>query len=92
MRAYLSFFWMSLLVCGCGGPVSEPQARAIATTRFMKYCSSYTLSAADYDGPASISVGGAAYAYEWRKKEKKTDGVVMAVTIDGITEVALLTK
>jgi hypothetical protein len=79
-----------LLAAGCSrGALTEKQARAFAEQSFFRVCRSYHLQPADYTGPISTEVGGAAFAYEWRPKAKG-EGVLISITPDGGDEVAFL--
>ena len=79
-----------LLAAGCSrGALTEKRARTFAERSFSRVCYSYHLQRADYTGPVSTEVGGAAFAYEWRPKAKG-EGVLISITPDGGDEVAFL--
>jgi hypothetical protein len=93
MRAFVLAVVLSVFLVGCGrGPASELEARKIAKRRFSQVCANFHLMPADYDDPTLTSVGGAPFAYEWRKKGKKQDGVLITVAIDGVTNISFLTR
>ena len=93
MRAFLVFAALSLFSFGCArGPSSDAEARVLAKDRFSQVCSNFRLLASEYDGPSPTSIGGVAFAYEWRKKESKQEGVLITVASDGVTNVSFLTR
>jgi hypothetical protein len=92
LKASAIFIALAIFLFGCGSrPVSDVEAREIAKKRFSEVCASIRVAAGDYDGPIPTTVGGAAFAYEWRKKMGNQDGVLITVGSDGMTNVSFLT-
>jgi hypothetical protein len=82
-----------LVSLGCSrSPITESYARQLAQDSFSRVCTSYHLSGLDYDGPMPTTVGGAAFAFEWRHKSMAQRGVLISITKDGDDEVAFLEK
>jgi hypothetical protein len=84
---------LAMLVVGCSrAPLAEPQAQQFAERSFSRVCKSYNLRSEDYDGPISTTVGGAAFAFEWHRKGRSEQGVLISITADGGDEVAFLDR
>jgi hypothetical protein len=80
-----------LLAIGCGGPVTEAEARQTAQDRFAKVCTNFHYVPASFTGPTKTDVGGAAFAYEWKDKTPgRNFGVLITVDDGGVTNVSFL--
>jgi hypothetical protein len=83
----------ALLLIACSrASMTEPRARHVAEDAFARTCRSFRLGASDYEGPIATEVGGAAFAFEWRHRQKADHGVLVSITSDGRDETAFLEK
>lgn len=81
----------SFLTAGCGGSVTEAEARQAAQDRFAKVCKNFRYVPASFTGPSKTDVGGAAFAYEWKDKTLgRNFGVLITVDHGGVTNVSFL--
>jgi hypothetical protein len=88
---FLTAIASALFTFSCSrGPVTEAKARQIAEDSFVRTCRSFHLDPADYRGPVSTSVGGAAFAYEWPHRAKIDHGVLISIRENGWDEVGFL--
>jgi len=72
------------LAVGCGRPVTEAEALQAAKDRFAKVCARFHYDPTTFDGPIKTTVGGAAFAYEWREKSAGSDfRLLITVESDG---------
>jgi hypothetical protein len=93
-RASLAILVLAeVLAFGCSrDSMTAPQARKIAEESFARTCRSFRLTASDYEGPIATQVGGAAFAFEWRHRQKADHGVLVSITSDGRDETAFFEK
>jgi hypothetical protein len=78
-----------LLLIGCGRSMTERDARQIAEGRYRQVCGEMHYCPSDLSGPTETSVGGAAFAYEWKSRDPhSTLGVLITVDDDGDTNVS----
>ena len=89
MKRLLQFTSLAVvvLVTSCRArDVTEAEARDWAQKKFVRFCAISHHYPDDFTGPASTSVGGAKFAYEWKSKKDKEEGILVYVTADGIVE------
>lgn len=87
----------AVLVSGFG-TVTEEKAKELATGRFSGFCSDFAYAPTMFIGPFKTKAAGAAFAYEWRSKDRNglgrglagAYGIVVSVMPDGDTRTTLL--
>lgn len=94
-KIYAALF--AVLIVSGFTSVSRIKAKEFATARFSQFCADFGYNPSAFAGPFKISVAGAAYAYEWRPKDRNgfhglagAYGFRVGVMPDGETETTLL--